>query len=263
MTQQFENQFSDGAAYERMMGRWSRKTGVRFLEWLGAGAGLAWLDAGCGNGAFTEEIAANASPSSITGIDLSPEQVAYARARPNLARARFEVGDVQQLPFEPGSFDAAVMALVIAFVPDPGRAIAELRRVVRPGGIVATYMWDLPGGGVPLNPIYESLRSLGFSPPMPPQAAISRAEGLEGLWAAAGLKDIAGTALRITVTYADFDDFWTSNSAPTGPQGKFIESLSAEQREALRRDLQSRLTPATDGSISYEAFANAVKGRAA
>lgn len=261
MNQPTTNLFTDGSAYERMMGRWSRKAGTLFLDWLGAASDLDWLDAGCGNGAFTEEIVASARPRSITGVDPSPQQLDYARSRPNLGSVRLELGDAQNLPFQQASFDASVMALVIAFIPDPARAVAELCRVTRPGGIVATYMWDLPGGGVPHRPVHRALASMGYASPLPPQSEISRRDALERLWAAAGLQEIAATVLHITVHFDGFADFWDFNSAPTGPQGKFIGSLSAEKREELRQRLQAELPTAADGSISYGAFANAVKGR--
>jgi ubiquinone/menaquinone biosynthesis C-methylase UbiE len=261
MTEQAQNQFSDGAAYERMMGRWSRKVGSQFIDWLDAGPGLDWLDAGCGNGAFTEEIQALTSPRRVAGLDPSPQQIDYARRRPNLSAVHFEVGDAQNLPFDSQSFDAAVMALVIAFIPDPARAVSELRRVVRPGGLVATYMWDLPAHGVPLRPVYEALTDMGHGPAMPPRADMSRSEALGAAWTAGGLQDVEQTVLHITVSYDGFADFWESNSAPTGPQGKFIESLTPEKRDELRQRLQDKLPPAADGRISYGSFANAVKGR--
>src|SRR5882672_146450 len=129
------------------MGRWSQRAGEIFLDWLDPPKGLRWLDVGCGNGAFTEVLIDRCAPAAVTAIDPSEGQLAYARTRPAAKLAQFQLGEAQALPFADGSFDAAVMALVIAFVPDPAKAVAELARVVRPGGLVATYMWDMIGGG--------------------------------------------------------------------------------------------------------------------
>ena len=143
------NLFTDGKAYERLMGRWSQVVGVKFIDWLGAPKGLRWIDVGCGNGAFTEVLIARAAPAAVTGIDPSPDQIDYARKRPAAKLAQFRVGDAQALPFDDNSFDAASMALVITFFSDPLKAAREMVRVVKPGGLVATYMWDFPAGGIP------------------------------------------------------------------------------------------------------------------
>jgi ubiquinone/menaquinone biosynthesis C-methylase UbiE len=253
--------FTDGEAYERRMGRWSAVVGKSFLEWLALPKGLAWLDAGCGTGAFTEVIMANAAPSAVTGIDPSLDQIAYAKTRPGTAAASYHVGDAQALPFDANAFNAAVMALVIAFVPEPARAVSEMRRVVRPGGTVAAYMWDLPGGGLPFNPIYGAMKSMNLAPPMPPSMDASRREIMKQLWRDAGLEAVETEVFRIPVTFTSFDEFWTSNTLPVGPLGKYIETLDAETKQDLRLRLEQRLTRGPSGSITYEAFANAVKGR--
>ena len=144
--------FTDGQAYERLMGRWSRIAAETFLHWLDAPKNLKWLDVGCGNGAFTEELIARCAPAAVSAIDPSDDQLAYARTRPGVKMTEFRVGDAEKLPFGDGTFDVAVMALVISFLRDPNKAAAEMARVVRPGGWVAAYMWDLPGGGAPTYP---------------------------------------------------------------------------------------------------------------
>jgi ubiquinone/menaquinone biosynthesis C-methylase UbiE len=130
----------DGEVYERLMGRWSRLVGKAFLAWLGPAKRLQWLDVGCGNGAFTEEIIAHCAPATVTAIDPSEDQLAFARTRPQASIADFRIGDAQALLFGDASFDIAIMALVISFLPDPAKAVAEMARVVRSGGWVATYM---------------------------------------------------------------------------------------------------------------------------
>ena len=147
--------------YERLMGRWSRMVAEAFLEWIEAPKNVRWLDVGCGNGAFTEEVIARCAPAAVIAVDPSEDQLAYARTRTAASMADFRTGDAQTLPFADNSFDVAAMALVISFLPDPGRAVAEMARVVRPGGSVAAYMWDVPGGGVPVHPIYLALESMG------------------------------------------------------------------------------------------------------
>jgi SAM-dependent methyltransferase len=255
------NQFNDGAGYERLMGRWSQAVAAQFLDWLGPPAkGLRWLDAGCGNGAFTEVLIQRCEPSAITGLDPSEGQIAYARTRPGAKIAEFRIGDAQALPFGNNSFDAAAMGLVISFIPDPNKAAAELARVVRPGGLVATYMWDMDDG-FPLRPMSVAMASLGLTRGGPPGAVNARRDAMQRIWQGAGLQAVETEVIRITVSYRDFDDFWSSNAVPIGPQGQAIAALSPATKDELRARLRQQLPTDAQGRISYEAFANAVKGR--
>jgi SAM-dependent methyltransferase len=243
------------------MGRWSRIVAEAFLGWLNAPKNLRWLDVGCGNGAFTEELIARCAPAAVTAIDPSDDQLAYARTRPGVRMADFRAGDAQNLPFADNTFDVAAMALVISFLPDPGRAAAEVARAVRPGGGVATYMWDTLGGGAPVDSIYVAMESMGMTSVRPPNPTVSRREAMRQLWEQAGLDSLDTRVIRIPVTYSDFDDFWDSNAVPIGPQGKLIAGMSASAREELRACLRDHLPISSDGRIIYQSFANAVKGR--
>jgi SAM-dependent methyltransferase len=255
--------FTDGEAYERLMGRWSRVAGRIFLDWLDAPTGLRWLDVGCGNGAFTEELVSRCAPAAVTGVDPSEGQLAYARRRPGLGMADFRVGDAQQLAFDDSSFDLAIMPLVISFVPDPAKGVAEMARVVRPGGRVAAYMWDAFAGGSPVGPPTAVLKSMGMTPPAPPNPQASALEAMQELWQAAGLQDVETRVIRIAVEFAGFDDLWSSIDLPAGPLGMFLRKMSADAREQFRARLREQLPAAGDGRIAYEATANAIKGRVA
>ncbi len=259
MSQQ-QNLFADGKAYERLMGRWSRLAGTQFLDWLDAPANLKWIDVGCGNGAFTQVLIARCAPLAVTGIDPSEGQIAFARTRPSAKMAEFRVGDAQALPFPDNSFDAASMALVIVFVADPLEAAAEMARVVRPGGLVATYMWEFPSG-FPHAPIAEAMKSLGMAAPERPNVAASGRDAMRDIWQRAGLTSVETEIIRIRVAFADFADYWESSTVPVGPSGKALAALTPTDRENLKAQLRATLPIAADGTISYEAFANAVKGR--
>ena len=255
-----QSNFSDGAGYERFMGRWSRLAGQQFIKWVDAPKGKSWLDVGCGNGAFTEEIYAHAGPSAVNGIDPSEGQLAFARTRPGTPGAKYQRSDATPLPFDDASFDVTDMALVIAFVPDPPVAVAEMARVTKPGGIVASYMWDLPGGGVPLSHMMRAMKEIGCPTLQTPNAAFSSMEAKRQLWFDAGLKSVESIVIRITVSYNNFEDFWQTNTLPLGPQAKIIQDMSAETKEKLRAQLQKSLPISPSGQIAFEAFANAVKG---
>lgn len=256
--------FPDGAAYERLMGRWSRPTGAQFLAWLNLPPGLDWLDVGCGNGAFTDVIGLGAACRSLTGLDPSEAQIAYAKTRQGgCAGANFHLGDAQALPFADASFDVAVMGLVIAFLPDPALGLAELARVTRPGGTVATYMWDIPGGGLPLAPLFRSLAAIGHPGDLPPNAALSTPEALGKLWRDGGLEDVQVDRIRITVSFADFEDFWQSQTLSGGPHTAALRKLSPAETEALRAHLRASLPTDAAGRIAYGAAAASVRGRRA
>src|SRR3954463_5028692 len=182
--------FDDGAGYERMMGKWSRLAGEVFLDWLKPPAGLRWIDVGCGNGAFTALLTERAAPTEIQGVDPSDAQLSFARGRHRARVAQFQSGDATALPFPDDRFDAAAMALVIFFVPEPAKGVAEMARVVRPGGLVAAYAWDMMGGGFPYESLRLEMAELGVSVPKPPSPDASRMEALRDLWTDAGLIDV-------------------------------------------------------------------------
>ncbi len=252
--------FDDGAAYERMMGVWSRLAGEIFLDWLAPRPGQRWVDVGCGNGAFTELVIARNAPSDIRGIDPSDGQLDYARTRRGTEMAQFSKGDAMALPFPDRSFDVAIMALVIFFVPEPAKGVAEMARVVSPGGTVAAYAWDIVGGGFPLQPIQTELRAMGFNPVRPPSFEASRVEALKQLWADAGLVDVETRRIDVQRNFADFDDFWgAAMGSPT--LGQLLASMAPDALATLKAGVRTHLNEDSAGRISYGAWANAIKGR--
>jgi SAM-dependent methyltransferase len=252
--------FDDGAAYERYMGTWSQLAGDTFLDWLAPASGWRWLDVGCGNGAFTEMIVERCAPVSAQGIDPSEGQLAYARTRAAARLARFRQGDAMALPSPDNTFDAAVMPLVIFFVPDPAKGVAEMARVVCPGGFVTAYAWDMSGGGFPYDALHAEMRGLGISVPAPPSPAASRLDALQGLWTGAGLDAVETTEITVQRTFADFDDYWTTILG--GPSvGKQLAAMASEDTALLRARIRARLPADATGRITYGARANAVKGR--
>ncbi len=260
MSEQAQIRFVDGAAYETFMGVWSRKVGDQFLAWLSPGKGLDWIDIGCGNGAFTELIAERAAPASILGVDPSPEQLKFARERHRAGVARFETGDARALPAADKSMDAAVMALVLFFVPEPEKGLSEMVRVTKPGGSVSAYVWDIPDGGFPLAVIQETLKSLGKPVPLPPRPEVARLATLEQMWRDAGLLDVETRAITVSRTYEDFETLWGIVMA-----GPTMATLGPGMSESEKADFKTRvkagLPAAADGSITTSARAHAVKGR--
>ena len=254
--------YTDGEAYERMMGRWSQLAGATFLDWLAAPKDLSWLDVGSGNGTFTEVLITRCAPTAVQGIDPSEAQIAYARTRDAAKLAHFDTGDAQSLSFGEASFDVATMALVISFIPDQDKAVREMARVVLPGGWVATYMWDIPGGGLPQEPFRTAAKALGLSVPPPITGSeVTQRDGLHALWERAGLEDIETRRIDVQVTYTDFDDFWQPNMALPAPTVQYVSKLPPSDKERVKEWLHESLPKDAQGRISYGAHANAVKGR--
>lgn len=241
------------------MAPWSRSAGALFLDWLALGPGLAWIDVGCGNGAFTELILAKSAPSSVCALDPSDAQIATARQKISAKQVELSIGDAMALPYDSARFDAAIMALVLFFVPDPKKGAAELVRVTKPGGMIASYTWDVMRGGTPTQPLWEELDSMGIPAARPPSAEISRFAALKALWAELGVRNIETRELVVERTFADFDDYWLSMvvSSPTGVVGKLSDAESTE----LKRRLQDRLPASATGEVTVHAWATAIKGR--
>ncbi len=252
--------YDDGVGYERYMGYWSRLAGETFLDWLAPPPGLRWIDIGCGTGAFTELLVKRCAPAAIQGIDPSEAQLGFARTRSAAPMVALRQGDAMSLPFSDRRFDAATMALVIFFVPDPAKGVAEMVRVICPGGMVATYAWDMLGGGFPLDPIQAEMRAMGLNPVLPPSSYASRMEALRSLWTDAGLDAIETREITVSRTFSDFDEFWTVGllAASIRPM---IAAMASNEVERLKTRVQARLPADATGRITYSARANAIKGR--
>jgi SAM-dependent methyltransferase len=251
--------FDDGAAYERYMGKWSQLAGETFLDWLSPPTGLRWLDVGCGNGAFTEMLVERCAPVSVQGIDPSEAQLAFARTRTAARVAQFRLGDAMALPFPDDTFDAAVMPLVIFFVPEPARGVAEMARVVCPGGTVTAYAWDLVGGGFPYEVLQAEMRDLGVEVPVPPNPDASRVDALRELWNGAGLGAVETREISVQRTFADFEDYWTTilGGASVRPG---LAVMSSGDLDLLKARMRAHLPADPSGRVTYGARANAIKG---
>jgi len=252
--------FDDGAAYELYMGKWSQLAGDAFLDWLAPEPGLRWLDVGCGNGAFTETLVDRCAPAMVHGIDPSEAQLAFARTRSDARLAHFRLGDAMALPFPNDTFDAAVMPLVIFFVPAPPKGIAEMARVVCPGGIVAAYAWDMLGGGFPYESLRDEMRALGVAVPLPPSPDASRMDVMRDLWTAAGLDGVETREITVQRTFADFEDYWTTILGGPSVSAK-LKAMTPDDLAILKSRMKARLPADAGGRITCSARANAVKGR--
>ena len=255
---------TDGDAYERQMGRWSQRLAEPFLDWIGQLAGDC-LDVGCGTGSLAAAILRRAPGIRVTGIDFAPAYVAHAQARAETAGAVFRVADACAMPFADTSFDRVLSLLVLHFVPRAAAAVAEMRRVARPGAVVAAAVWDVRGGllanrlvldvAAMLDPKADALRAQNLVRPM------TRPGELAAAWRAAGLVDVAETLLTIRMEFADFEDFWSPYLGGQGPGGVYVVGLAPAARARLQEHVRrAYLDGEPDGPRSYAASAWAVRG---
>jgi SAM-dependent methyltransferase len=253
--------FEDGAAYERGMGVWSRLAGETFLDWLVPSPRQRWLDVGCGSGAFSELLVQRCAPAEVHGVDPSEGQLAFARTRPAAQVASFSTGDAMALPFDADRFDAAVMALVIFFVPEPHRGVAEMVRVVRPGGQIAAYAWDVAGGGFPFAPIQAGMRAMGLTPALPPSADAARQEALVSLWTGAGLTGVETRTIAVERSFADFEEYWQTSTNTSGSMRPVLAAMSEAEIARFKDTVRASMPAGPNGGVTWTARANAIKGR--
>lgn len=254
-----------GEGYEHLMGRWSRRLAEPFLDFSGCANGEDVLDAGCGTGSLTFALARRANVRSILGVDFSSVYVEYAARQNGDPRIAFKVGDICALPFADRSFDRVLSLLVLHFVPQTERAIAELRRVARPGATVAATVWDHRGGFVANRMFYDTAAALDeranerrgrhFTRPL------TRPGELAAAWQAGGLTEVRHTSLCIRMEFGSFDDYWGPYTGKDGPAAEYVATLTAAQRDRLRDTVRKAyLDGEADGVRSYAAIAWAVAG---
>lgn len=261
-----EDAWGEGNSYDAYMGRWSRRLAPRFLDWLAPGPQLDWLDVGCGTGALSDQILARCDAANLIGVDPSDAFIAQARKNVPDSRAEFQIADAQALPLGDASRDLATSALALNFVPDPIKALSEMKRVIRPNGTVAFYVWDYPGGGVEFMHLFWTAAT-ALDPDAGDRVESTRFPfctpgGLREIMVAAGVSKVEVSAIEVITVFTDFDDYWQPFTLGAGPAPAYCMSLDPPARRQLSVRLRQSLPVAEDGSISLTARAWALKGAA-
>jgi SAM-dependent methyltransferase len=253
--------FQNAEAYERVMGRWSRRLAPLLIRFGGLSDGDRVLDVGCGTGSLTFTLPEIANVATVTGIDLTKPFVDFARAHNTDPRISFQSADARVQPFEDNSFDRAFSMLVLQFIPDAVRAVAEMRRVVRPGGTVTAAVWDDYSGLPFFRLIWEIAALLDPSIVRPAFRPMSRPDELATLWRELGLVDIEQTSLLTRMEFSSFDDYWLPFTRGEGSPGQFVANLSAATRAKLAEPVrQGYLCGQPDGPRSFACVAWACRG---
>jgi ubiquinone/menaquinone biosynthesis C-methylase UbiE len=249
-------------AYDRHIGRYGAELAAGLISAAGLARGQRALDVGCGPGALTAALAELLGAESVAAVDPSePFADACASRVPGV---RIEVATAEALPFDDGSFDAALSQLVVNFMTDAVAGVREMRRVTRPGGTVAAAVWDYAGEMTLLRRFWDAAAALD------PAAAnldegrsmsYCRPDALSRLWREAGLEAVNGTALTVEADYESYDDLWQPLEAGVGPSGAYAAALAPDQRTRLREELRRRLGVG-DSPFRLTARAWVVVGRA-
>lgn len=249
-----------GDKYDRFMGRYSRELAPLLIDFAGVDSGMAVVDVGCGPGALTERLVQLAGATNIAAADPSEPFVAAAAERAPGADVRLAAAE--ELPWEDDRFGAALSQLAVNFMRDADRGVSEMRRVVRPGGVVAACTWSVVKDMEMLSSFWAAARRLESGAPDEGSAMRYRtAEELDELWRRVGLSDVESDHLRVETSYADFDDLWEPFTFGVGPAGAYLAKLSPEQRDELRAELFKGLDEPS-GPFTLSATACAVRGSA-
>jgi SAM-dependent methyltransferase len=242
-------------AYDRFMGRYSRLLSPQMADLAGVTAGQRALDVGCGPGALTAELVARLGADAVTAVDPSKSFVDAARARhPGVTVLR---ATAEALPFDDDAFDVAIGQLVVHFMTDSVAGLAEMRRVTRPGGVVAACVWDLAGGRAPLSAFWNAARELDPGVADESHMAGAREGHLVELFQAAGLEDVRPAALSVRHEHAGFDDWWEPYEMGVGPAGGYVAGLDEGHRAALREKARTMMPSAP---FTLTAWAWAARG---
>ena len=258
------DRWTSGAAYDQWMGRWSRLLAHEFLKWLSLPTGLRWIDVCCGSGVLTETIVECSQPAAVAGVDISPEQISFARQHRAGNNVAFEIANAMSLPFADASFDVAVCGFGLNYLPNPRHALEEFQRVIRPGSVVAIYVWDYEQGARFLREFWDAAIAVDSEATAFDQARrfpMCTPDGLRALFAEAKLEDATTQALDIVTRFTDFEDYWEPILSGQGSAPNYLATRDPQIQTKIRDRLRATLPINSEGVIELPARAWAIRAR--
>jgi SAM-dependent methyltransferase len=254
---------TDAAAYEHFMGRWSRRLAKPFLEFAGIRPRDRVLDVGCGTGVLTAALAEVGAEA--VGIDASEPYLDGARRFRSHPNITYELGDARRMRFADASFDHAVSTLVLDVLPEVDQVVGEMRRVTRPGGVVASGVFDFWGGYSTFSLVWdtasvldEGVRTLRDHLKAHP---LIRPNGQAELWRRIGLAEVVEVPIVISFDYSSFDDYWLTFTTGQGRLGSHLNGLPGDVRDSIQRHVRAGyLGGLVDGPRSFAIIVRAVRG---
>ena len=254
-----------GGAYEFFMGRWSRGVAAEFLQWLSVAPHGKWLDVGCGTGMLCQTILGLVNPMDVRGVDPASGFISFAKNHIRDPRVTFEIGSAESLKSEPDTYDAVVSGLVLNFVPQWERAVTEMRRVTKPGGVVAAYVWDYADKMQLLRRFWDAAIDLDSRAAMLDEGKrfpLCNPGDLNQLFVGQELKNVDIKPIDVQTHFANFEDYWSPFLSGQGPAPSYVASLNDQQQSDLRERVRATLPVSVDGTIGLIARAWAVRGNA-
>src|SRR5947209_6317987 len=257
------DRWDNASSYESYVGRWSRLVAPEFLKWLNQPKDLVWLDVGCGTGALSGTILELNHPRQLTGIDPAERYIGFAQEHfKNDARVSFRVGNAQSLNIDGNSIDVVVSGLVLNFIEDVNKALAEFKRVCRSGAVIGAYVWDYAGKMEMMRHFWDAAVSLFKDAREKDEGVrfpICNPRVLTQLFQSAGLHNIETAFIDVPTEFKNFADFWEPFLSGQAPAPGYCRSLSEEARQTLKEMIYQSLPIEKDGSIHLIARAIAVK----
>jgi SAM-dependent methyltransferase len=242
--------WTDASAYESFMGRWSELLAPLFLAVASIPSGSRVLDVGCGTGVLSKALAE--AGATVVGIDVSEPYLQGARDRRSHPNITYEHGDIFHMRFEDRSFDAVASTLVLDVLPDAAPAVAEMRRVTRPGGVVAsgvTDFWISPYASMLWDTAAVLDASMSEQRDFIKARPLTAANGLATLWRKAGFVEVTEVPVVTDCVYSSFADYWATFARGQGYiAARFVELPDYTRSEVERHVRAGYLAGMPDGA---------------